>query len=293
MTMKAKELYLKGSEGLRQAGIPDWEYDSRVLLEWTCKITRLDLLLEPDKVIKEEDAERFLTYINRRASHEPLQYLIGEWEFMGFPFKVNPSVLIPRQDTEVLIEWILEKETMKKNVDDESKEVNLLDVCTGSGCIAISLDLFMKKENQIVKQTEALDISKEALKTAKENNQLNGASVHFFESNMFEKVEKEYDIIVSNPPYIPTDVVNGLMAEVVEFEPRLALDGLEDGLHFYRILAKEGKCHLKTGGRLYLEIGHDQGESVPKILRKEGFTDIEVRKDLAGNDRCVRAVFPG
>ena len=290
MSIKAKDLYQKGSDLLKEAKIPDWDYDSRVLLEWTCNITRMDLLLDPDKRICEDDADRFLTYINRRCSHEPLQYLIGEWEFMGLPFKVNPNVLIPRQDTECLIEWILEEE---KGAEREkvSQCVEVLDVCTGSGCIAISLDLLLKKQNALSVRTGAVDISKGALETAKENNAINQAEVSFIESNMFENVKKTYDIIVSNPPYIPTKVVDGLMAEVVEFEPRLALDGMEDGLYFYRILAKEGKAHLKPGGRIYLEIGHDQGETVPAILEEEGFGQIEVRKDLAGNDRCVRAVY--
>ena len=290
MIVTAKELYQKGSDLLKEAQIPDWDYDSRVLLEWTCNITRMDLLLDPNKGIRKEDADRFLTYINRRCCHEPLQYLIGEWEFMGLPFKVNPNVLIPRQDTECLIEWILEEEKAAEREED-SQIVELVDVCTGSGCIAISLDLLLKKQNALFVRTDAVDISKGALETAMGNNAMNQADVTFIESNMFENVEKAYDIIVSNPPYIPTNVVDGLMAEVVEYEPRLALDGMEDGLYFYRILAKEGKNHLKTGGRLYLEIGHDQGETVPAILKEEGFTQIEVRKDLAGNDRCVRAVY--
>ena len=290
MSIKAKDLYQKGSDLLKEAKIPDWDYDSRVLLEWTCNITRMDLLLEPDKRIDKDNADRFFTYIKRRCCHEPLQYLIGEWEFMGLPFKVNPNVLIPRQDTECLIEWILEEE---KGVirEEDSQSIELLDVCTGSGCIAISLDLLLEEQNGLSVRTDAVDISKGALETATENSAMNQASVTFIESNMFENVDKSYDIIVSNPPYIPTKVVDGLMAEVVEFEPRLALDGMEDGLYFYRILAKEGKNHLKAGGRLYLEIGHDQSETVPEILKEEGFAQIEVRKDLAGNHRCVRAVY--
>jgi len=293
MGTKAYDLYKKGSDILKKADIPDWDYDSRAILEWVCGITRMDLLLEPDKKVKEEEKARYFSYINKRASHEPLQYLLGEWEFMGLPFKVNPSVLIPRQDTECLIEWILEQEMKSYSVLKEEREAVLLDVCTGSGCIAISLDIFLREQNQQSIRVEALDVSKEALETAKENNIMNHSEVVFFESNMFDNVENRYDIIVSNPPYIPSKVVDGLMAEVVRFEPRIALDGMEDGLHFYRILAKEGKNHLKTGGRLYLEIGHDQGISVPEILQKEGYDQVEVRKDLVGNNRCVRAVFPG
>lgn len=289
MSFKAIDLYQKGSDILKSGMIPDYEYDCRVLLEWTCNITRMDLLLEPGKTIRDEECEKFFHYINRRASHEPLQYLIGEWEFMGLPFKVNPSVLIPRQDTEVLIEWILEKEDTA--TAEKGEQITLLDVCTGSGCIAISLDHFLRQQCGYMVKTEALDISKDALETARKNNLLNETQVIFMESNMFENVDKKYDLIISNPPYIPSAVVDGLMDEVLKFEPRLALDGKDDGLYFYRILAKEGKNHLKEGGRIYLEIGHDQGETVPALLEEQGFTQIEVRKDLAGNDRCVRAVF--
>lgn len=291
MSFKAIDVCQKGSQILKEAGVLDFEYDSRVLLEWICGITRMDLILEPGKMIPDEESEKYLHYINRRADHEPLQYLIGEWEFMGMPFKVNPSVLIPRQDTEILIEWILDCERKKEALKDEKEHISLLDVCTGSGCIAISLDYFLKEQNNLAVCTDALDISTGALGTAMENNRNNGTHVTFMESNMFENVDKKYDIIVSNPPYIPSDVVDGLMDEVVRFEPRLALDGKEDGLYFYRILAMEGRKYLKKGGRLYLEIGHDQGGSVPELLKEQGFTQIEVKKDLAGNDRCVRAVF--
>ena len=289
MGVKTSELLQYGADVLKEAEIADWNYDSRVLLEWICQFSRMDLILYPSMEVEDGKVLEYKAYIKRRAEHEPLQYLMGEWEFMGLPFQVNPSVLIPRQDTEVLIEWILERESREGNLSSK----NILDVCTGSGCIAISLDVLWREKNLSPWKVEALDISTEALRTARANNELNHGRVLFHESNMFEHIEETYDVIVSNPPYIPTKVVDGLMAEVVRHEPRLALDGMEDGLHFYRILAHEGRQHLKPGGRLYLEIGHDQGQTVPEILEKEGFTEIEVRKDLAGLDRCVRAVFPG
>lgn len=284
--MKARDLLNFGQEALKLSGIYEWDYDSRTLLEWSLNISRTDLILEPNLEVSEEKALQYKAYIERRASHEPLQYIMGECEFMGLPFTVNENVLIPRQDTEVLIEWILEKERIHWN-----QEMTLLDVCTGSGCIAISVDVLWKENGYKPLKTSALDISEKALKVAKKNSDRNKAAIQFYPSNMFEAISEEYDIIVSNPPYIPTKVVDGLMEEVVGHEPRIALDGMEDGLHFYRILAKEGKKHLKEGGRLYLEIGHDQGESVPKLLFEEGFSGIEVRKDLAGNDRCVVAIF--
>ncbi len=294
MSVKASELLTYGADILKKANIPDWDYDSRFLLDWVCQVSRMDLLLDPYVMVEEEKSLQYRQYIEKRACHEPLQYLIGEWEFMGLPFKVNPSVLIPRQDTECLVEWILSRERNNMGEDEfDHAPIKILDVCTGSGCIAISLDCLWKEFCHSEKKVEALDISKEALKTASDNNELNHAQVMFRESNMFDNVKDKYDIIVSNPPYIPTQVVDGLMAEVVQNEPRLALDGKEDGLHFYRILAEKGRDYLKPGGRIYLEIGHDQGESVPKLLKESGFTLIEVRKDLAGHDRCIRAVFPG
>lgn len=284
--MKARDLLTFGQEALKESGIYEWDYDSRALLEWTCHISRTDLILEPDLSVSEELSSRYKTYIEKRASHEPLQYLMGECEFMGLPFYVDPSVLIPRQDTEVLVEWILDREKIHWQ-----KEMQWLDVCTGSGCIAISLDVLWKENGYRPLQMSALDISADALNIAEKNNEANQANVLFLQSNMFENIKEQFDLIVSNPPYIPSKVVDELMEEVVGHEPRLALDGMEDGLHFYRILAKEGKKHLKEGGRLYLEIGHDQGVSVPDLLKEEGFSDIEVKKDLAGNDRCVVAIF--
>lgn len=267
-----------GRDELKKENIADWEYDSRILLEWVCNLSRMDFFMEPDKSVSEENVCIYKEMIAKRASHEPLQYLMGECEFMGLPFFVNPDVLIPRQDTEVLVEWILERE--------KEEGLKLLDVCAGSGCVGISLAALGHDM-----EVESLDISEKALATARKNAERNQVKIHYFHSNMFENVEKNYDVIVSNPPYIPSAVVDGLMKEVREHEPRLALDGEEDGLFFYRILARESKEYLVPGGRLYLEIGHDQGQSVPELLSEAGFTQIEVRKDLAGNDRAIAAVF--
>lgn len=328
---KLSALFEEGRNRLKNAEIPDWDYDSRELLLWICNLTRMELLMEPDRLVDRETAARYREYIQKRESHIPLQYLMGECEFMGLPFFVNENVLIPRQDTEVLIEWILERE--KDNVcfvipekiekdnpdraednsdrEKDSRKVKkehtykLLDVCTGSGCIAVSLAAFLyNRQNPSITEKsikkaihiDALDISEPALIVAEKNAERNRASqqpaIRFFQSNMFQNVEEQYDVIVSNPPYIPSAVVDGLMEEVKDHEPRLALDGTEDGLFFYRILAKESKNYLKPGGRLYLEIGHDQGVSVPRLLTEAGFIQIEVKKDLAGNDRAVAAVFP-
>jgi release factor glutamine methyltransferase len=288
MEIKKEEITLAdllktGQKRLKEADIPDAEYDSRELLFWVFQIDRMEYLMHPDRMVEKEQREQYLSYIEKRAEHMPLQYLMGECEFMGLPFTVNRHVLIPRQDTEVLVEWILEQE--------KDQGVRILDMCTGSGCIAISLAKLLSPEHPVC----ALDLSREALLVAEENAKKNfgenaASKVHFFQSDMFEKVEGAFDVIVSNPPYIPSEVVDGLSEEVRDHEPRLALDGTGDGLFFYRILAKEAMGHLLPGGRLYLEIGHDQGETVPELLAEAGFTQIEVRKDLAGHDRDVRAV---
>lgn len=301
---KMSALLEEGRNRLKNAEIPDWDYDSRELLLWICNLTRMDFLMEPERLIDRKTAARYREYIQKRESHIPLQYLMGECEFMGLPFFVNENVLIPRQDTEVLIEWILERENGNRKGEKEHT-YKLLDVCTGSGCIAVSLAAFLynRQKLSITKKSikkaihiDALDISEPALIVAEKNAERNRVSqqpaIRFFQSNMFQNVEEQYDVIVSNPPYIPSAVVDGLMEEVKDHEPRIALDGTEDGLFFYRILAKESKNYLKPGGRLYLEIGHDQGVSVPRLLTEAGFIRIEVKKDLAGCDRAVAAVFP-
>ena len=280
MCQKAAELLKYGQEQLKNAGIFDWDYDSRTLLKWICHISRMDLLINPDLMVKEDTARCYRKYIEKRAAHQPLQYLMGECEFMGLPFWVNPHVLIPRQDTETLVEWILEREKKQTGL-------HILDVCTGSGCIAVSLAALGNHP-----YVDAVDLSFNALSTAKKNAERNQVQVSFEQSDMFSQVKGIYDIIVSNPPYIPTEVMKELMPEVREHEPEMALDGKEDGLFFYRILARESRRHFKGKGRLYLEIGYDQGESVPALLQEAGFEEIEVKKDLAGNDRAVAAVFP-
>ena len=197
---------------------------------------------------------------------------------MGLDFKVNEDVLIPRQDTELLVEnAITYIKSVKGNVD-------VLDMCTGSGCIAISIVRLCENA-----KVTAVDFSEKALVVAKENNALNKADVTFFQSDLFENVEKQYDVIVSNPPYIKTEEIESLMDEVRIHEPMMALDGDCDGLKFYKKIAKEGRQHLRSNGIIFFEIGYDQGQTVPAILEENGYKDIKVYKDLSGNDRVVTA----
>ena len=215
--------------------------------------------------------------LRKRAEHVPLQYIVGETEFMGLKFKVNSSVLIPRQDTETLVEEALKV---------VRPGMRVLDLCTGSGCIAISLAVKGGFES-----VTATDLSKEALKVAERNARTHQVPIRFFQGDLFSALpqseEKTFDVITSNPPYIPTAVIATLEPEVREHEPMMALDGTEDGLKFYRQIAKEAGSWLKLGGSIYLEIGYDQGEAVSGLLKDAGFTNVRVVKDLPGKDRVV------
>lgn len=272
-----RELYEKGRQILQKEKVENADYDARILLEWILEFTHADFILEANKEVEEKKEEQYMNYIRIRSTHYPLQYIMKQTSFMDFEFFVDEGVLIPRQDTEILIEVILEKET------DICQDI--LDICTGSGCIAISLKKYLTKSN-----ITAVDISKEALDIAKINKEKLKADIKLLESDCFENIEGKFDIMVSNPPYIKTKEIETLMDEVKTFEPMLALDGMEDGLFFYDKLLKEGKRYLKKGGRVYFEIGYDQGKTVPLLFQKYGYKDINIRKDLAGLDRVVYGV---
>lgn len=272
-----REVYTEGKNRLQKAGVQSYEFDARQLLFFVFSIDANQYLLNQSMPLGEEEEKKVNSYfeaIQKRSEKIPLQYITGEQNFCGLDFYVNENVLIPRLDTEVLVEKILEYEEPGQRV---------MDMCTGSGCIAITL----QKLGGF--QVMAVDISEEALTLARKNAQRNQAQVTFFQSNMFEQLSNtsKVDVIVSNPPYIESKVVDELDDEVKKYEPRLALDGMEDGLHFYRILARESKRFLNEGGRLYVEIGFDQAEAVKEIFGAQGFLDIQVYKDLAGLDRVV------
>ncbi len=272
-----REIYTEGKNRLQKAGVQSYEFDARQLLFFVFSIDANQYLLNQSMPLSEEEEKKVNSYfeaIQKRSEKIPLQYITGEQNFCGLDFYVNENVLIPRLDTEVLVEKILECEEPGQSV---------MDMCTGSGCIAITL----QKLGGF--QVMAVDISEEALTLARKNAQRNQAQVTFFQSNMFDQLSNtsKVDVIVSNPPYIESKVVDELDDEVKKYEPRLALDGMEDGLHFYRILAREGKRFLNEGGRLYVEIGFDQAEAVKEIFGAQGFLDIQVYKDLAGLDRVV------
>lgn len=278
------ELWKWGEKRLAEAGIEEAELDSRYLLLEAFGLDLAHFLLKEQEQVPTVDGRtrEYSDAIQARACRAPLQYLVGNQEFMGFCFQVDQRVLIPRQDTESLVELILE--------ENPEQEKAVLDMCTGSGCIAVSLALMGRYS-----RVDAADISPEALEVAAENGRRLGGGVRFVKSDLFRDLDREnrYQIIASNPPYIPSRVIDGLEPEVRDYEPRLALDGSEDGLAFYRRLAAESGEFLTDGGRLYLEIGHDQGEAVETLLKENGFIHTKIVKDAAGNHRVVVGEWPG
>ena len=277
------QILAAGQKCLKEAGIAEFDLDAWYLFEHAFGISRMQYFMcSVQKAEPEEHAwEEFREGILRRMTREPLQHILGTQEFMGLEFFVNRHTLIPRQDTETLVETVL--------AEHRERETAILDMCTGSGCIAISLAKLGGYA-----RVEAADLSVEALKVAAKNAETLlpdcGTSIRFRHSDMFSAFDNrndKFDIIVSNPPYIPSDVIEELEPEVRDFEPRSALDGTADGLFFYEILARECGRFLKEDGAVYFEIGHDQGEAVKHLLDTHGFVDTKVIKDLAGQDRVV------
>lgn len=270
--MDWKTLLDEGTAYLDDAGILDAEQDAWYLLEFVTGMDRAAFFLHRWEESDETLVERYRDFIQKRMQHIPLQHLTGMQEFMGYFFLVNGDVLIPRQDTELLVEKVLPLLPGRK----------ALDLCTGSGCIAVSLALMEKTAS-----VDASDVSEGALSVARQNAKRNGANVHFVKSDLLEQISDSYDVIVSNPPYVASAVVDTLMPEVREFEPRIALDGGEDGLDFYRRIVRQAREHLRPGGMLWLEIGYDQGDSVPELLEREGYYEISLFRDYGGRNRVV------
>jgi len=275
--MEYKNLFETGKRRLCEAGIEEADLDARLLLEYVCGTDRNTLLVHGDREVSGEECSLYEACIIKREKRIPLQYITGEQEFMGLKFAVNEHVLIPRQDTEILVEEVL------RQLHDG---MSILDMGTGSGCILLSL---LQYSNDC--EGTGVDISEEALETARENaGRLSKAPV-LIKSDLFEKVEGKYDVIVSNPPYIPTKVIPTLMSEVKEYEPVGALDGKEDGLFFYKEIIRQAGEHLNRGGKLFFEIGCDQAEEVSDFLEKAGYREVEVVKDFAGLDRVVFGTY--
>ena len=273
--MKLSELYGLFVDTLNKSGFAEAESDSRLIFEYIAGIDRVKLTLEGDRELEPGIEEKLKAALAKRLTHMPVQYITGYQNFMGLEFMVSKDVLIPRMDTETLVEEVLRLGL---------SNVRVLDICTGSGCILLSILKYVYGSSGV-----GVDISDGALSVAKANSEALGIDATFIKSDMFENIPKDerFDIVVSNPPYIRSDVIGTLMSEVKDYEPLLALDGSEDGLKFYRIIADRAPEYLNNGGMLFLEIGYDQGAEVSALLSAAGFMDVEVIKDLSGLDRVV------
>ena len=274
-----KELYREGAGILARVLEEEREaqLDARLLLEHVCGTDLQTLLLDGDRLVSEAETALYRELVHRRSSREPLAYILGEWDFMGITLEVNADVLIPEQDTENLIEEIM------KEMHDSDR---ILDLCTGSGCILLSLLNYSNGTTGV-----GTDLSEKAVAVAKKNAERLGLAdrADLRCGDLFEPIRQNerFDIIVSNPPYIRSGTIEQLAPEVRVHEPRMALDGGEDGLSFYRRIVPEAVSRLVTGGMLYLEIGYDQAGAVQSLMKEAGYYDVRSIKDYGGNDRIV------
>lgn len=276
--MNYTEAFLLGMQKLKEAQLEEAQLDARLLLEEICGTDHNTLLCHGDREVSEAEEEQYRKALEQRAVHVPLQHLLGYQDFMGLRFQVNEYVLIPRQDTEILVE-----EAMRYLHDG----MRILDLCTGSGCILLSL-LHYSNDCEGV----GVDISQEALQVAAQNAELLGIKADFLKSDLYEKVTGKFDLLVSNPPYIERKVIPILMEEVREYDPYIALDGGEDGLDFYRRIIGGAQDYLERGGQILMEIGSGQAKAVSELLREAGFKEIDVCRDFAGLDRVVSGRLP-
>lgn len=265
----------KTIDTLKNAGIENAVFEANLIIKTVFELSPIDVVLSYNKTAPDALAKKAAEYAERRASGEPLQYIIGVWEFMGLEFLVSPNVLIPRSDTETLVEAVLSRKG----------GMNLLDICSGSGCITLSIAHYNKSTYAL-----GLDISPDAVELSKKNAEKLGLDnrVRFERADIMSDIPHGvFDVIVSNPPYIRRDVIGTLQAEVRLHEPHLALDGGEDGLDFYRRIIDIAPRLLNENGELFLEIGFDQADDVTALMQAS-FSDISVIKDLCGNDRVAR-----
>lgn len=277
-----RELYEEGRRILEQAGLPDAALDARFLLEEVCGTNLQTLLVFPEKKVTEEEVNQYRAFVQRRKDREPTAMILGEWDFMGLTFRLNKSTLIPEQDTEVLVETALEE--LKRRGLGEAP-LRILDLCTGSGCILLSLLHELRNAGGL-----GTDLSEEALEAARENAVRLGLQERgtFRQGDLWEPVgDERFDLIVSNPPYVPTDVIPTLEPEVRCGEPYAALDGGEDGLVFYRRILKEAAGHLKPSGIIIVESGFDEAAQIAALMQDQKLRGIRTVKDYGGLDRVV------
>jgi len=291
--MQYSEAKRNAARILADAGIEEAEVDAEYLLFKASGLKRSTLFVKLFEEMPKIEEETYRELIDRRSTHEPLQYILGSQNFMGYDFKVTPDVLIPRFDTEILAELAVKRLLELK---DEKQAVSLLDLCTGSGCVAVSVGLKAAPEFEKI-SVFGTDISEAAVKVARNNYEANvteedlkSLQERFFVSDLFENIEGCFDMITANPPYIVRDEIRDLMPEITEHEPYLALDGGNDGMDFYRRICEAAPGYLKRGGRLLMEFDDSQAEPVRYMMEKAGFVDIEVHRDLAGLRRVIEGV---
>ena len=270
-----RQLLEFGKSRLQEQEIENFQLDAWLLMEYVCQISRTWYFLHEEEQPGEDEEKQYIALIRKRGEHIPLQQLTHEAYFYGMKFYVDENVLAPRPDTEILVEQVLEKLPV-------DQEIEILDLCTGSGCILLSI-----LENRKEARGTGTDLSEKALAVAERNGRELGIKARWIHSDLFEKIQGQYHVIVSNPPYIRTDVIQGLMEEVRLYEPYMALDGHEDGLYFYRKIIAQAGAYLKPQGLLAFEIGYDQGEAVSSLMKEQGYRQVQVVKDLAGLDRVV------
>lgn len=286
MAVTVKNAVLQAVSRLSEAGIPGPKLDAEVLLCHLLNKERTYLIVNAAKKLEDAFVDSYMSLVEQRAQGKPIPYITGKKEFMGISLKVNPHVLIPRADTETMVENAIESLSEGKyGIGGPS----VLDLCCGSGAIGISMACLIPR----IKVT-ATDISAPALALAEENAKSNKVKkkMKFLQGDLFQAVKEKsrFDLIITNPPYIKTDTITQLQREIQNYEPRLALDGGEDGLAFYRRIVPEAAAHLKKKGLLYMEIGYDQGQAVKALLEtSELYREIEILQDLAGFDRMVKA----
>ena len=287
MRKTLRQAMMDGVRFLQSHQIEDAVSDGRILFEAAFSMDRTQYLLHGDQEADPDRERVYQQYLGQRIQNKPVQYITGRQEFMGLSFYVDPRVLIPRQDTETLVEAVL------SHMKEQKLPLKAADIGTGSGCIAVSIAAFRKEAVQMT----ATDRSAGALQVAEINAERNQVSLRLLQGDLLEALPEEekgtWHYIISNPPYISEHDMLNLDRNVRDFEPHLALCGGEDGLEYYRRLGVQAKEHLRPGGQLWLEIGWDQGCSVSQILAHEGYHSVQIRKDLAGHDRVVSAIFWG
>lgn len=281
--MKLRELIKYGGNVLKEAGIEEYESDARLLAMYAFGLDYTGLLMKSVDDISKEDEERYKKLINRRSTHYPCQYIIGTQDFMGYTFRVSENVLIPRPETEILVETAL---SLSENVSS----IKALDMCCGTGCIGLSFAKNRKGMGHNDDRVILVDVSDAAIALTRNNMSDLKLECDIIQSDLFEDViEEKYDIIMSNPPYISTKDIEELMEDVRAYEPRLALDGMEDGLFFYRRIIENLNTYLAYDGVVIFEIGYNQYEDVRALLVDAGFNKVDLKKDYAGLDRVVIA----